>query len=144
MDRVVLDAHVLLASLQRGVGTGRDVLRACLQGHDQPVSGPALLAEYEDVLGRPGLFADPALSARERGNDFDGLMSRCQWAQVFHAWRPNLPDEAGHPLIGLVVAAQADAIVKRTLRDAARGERKFPTLRVLTPEQRLEAFRCPR
>jgi hypothetical protein len=40
------------------------------------------------------------------------------------------------------VAAQADAIVTRNLRDVARGELKFPKLRVLTPEQCLEAFPC--
>jgi hypothetical protein len=41
------------------------------------------------------------------------------------------------------VAAQAEAIVTRNLRDVARGEFKFPSLRVMTLEQCLEAFRCP-
>ena len=40
-------------------------------------------------------------------------------------------------------AAQADVIVTRNLRDLARGELKFPTLRVLSPEQCLETFPCP-
>ena len=62
----------------------------------------------------------------------------------FYAWRPNLPDEADHHLIELGVAAQADAIVTRNLRDVSRGELKFPSLRVLTPEQCLEVFPCPR
>jgi len=53
------------------------------------------------------------------------------------------PDEADNHLIELAVAAQADAIVTRNLRDVARGELKFPMLRVLTPEQCLEAFPCP-
>ena len=106
--------------------------------------GPVLLAEYEDVLNRAELFAGSALSAKERDEVFDGLLNRCRWVEVFYAWRPNLPDEADNHLIELGVAAQAAAIVTRNLRDVSRGELKFPALRVLTPEQCLEVFPCPR
>jgi D-arabinose 1-dehydrogenase-like Zn-dependent alcohol dehydrogenase len=41
------------------------------------------------------------------------------------------------------VAAQAQAIITRNLRDVLRGELKFPSLSVLTPEQCLEVFPCP-
>ena len=84
------------------------------------------------------------LSAKERIEVFDGFLDRCRWVEVFYAWRPSLPDEADSHLIELGVAAQADAIVTRNLRDLSRGELKFPTLRVLTPEQCLEVFPCPR
>lgn len=67
MPTLVLDTNVLVAALLRGGGSARAVLRACLRGPYQPVVGPALLAEYEDVLGRSALFADSVLSARERG-----------------------------------------------------------------------------
>jgi predicted nucleic acid-binding protein len=144
MPTVVIDTDVLVAALLRGGGGARAVLRACLRGQYQPVLGPALLAEYEDVLGRTHLFADSVLSARERGEVFDGLLHRCRWVEVFYAWRPNLPDETDNHLIELGVAAQAEAIVTRNLRDVARGELKFPSLRVLTPEQCLEVFPCPR
>lgn len=143
MVTVVLDTNILIAALLRGGGSARAVLRACLQGHYQPVLGPALLSEYEDVLGRSELFAGSALSVKERDDVFDGLMHRSRWVEVFYAWRPNLPDEADNHLIELAVAAQADAIVTRNLRDVARGELKFPMLRVLTPEQCLEAYPCP-
>lgn len=143
MVTVVLDTNVLVAALLRGGGAGRGVLRACLRGQYQPVLGPALLAEYDAVLSRSELFADSLLSIEERGEVFDGLMKCCRWIEVFYAWRPNLPDEADNHLIELAVAAQADAIVTRNLRDVARGELKFPMLRVLTPEQCLEAFPCP-
>ena len=99
--------------------------------------GPALLAEYEDVLGRADLFTDSVLSAKERTEVFDGFLNQCRWVEVFYAWRTNLPDEADNHLIELGVAAQADAIVTRNLRDVSRG-------RVLTPEQCLEVFPCPR
>jgi putative PIN family toxin of toxin-antitoxin system len=143
MATVVLDTNVLVSALLRGGGAGRAVLRACLRGQYQPVLGPALLAEYEDVLSRSSLFSGSVLTAQERGELFDGLLNRCRWVEVFYAWRPNLPDEADNHLIELAVAARAEAIVTRNLRDVARGELKFPMLRVLTPEQCLEVFPCP-
>lgn len=144
MPTLVLDTNVLVAALLHGGGSARAVLRACLMAQYQPVLGPALMAEYEDVLGRVELFTGCVLSARERTEAFDGFLNRCRWVEVFYAWRPNLPDEADNHLIELGVAAQAHAIVTRNLRDVARGELKFPALRVLTPEQCLEAFPCQR
>jgi putative PIN family toxin of toxin-antitoxin system len=142
MPTVLVDTNVLVAALLRGGGTARAVLRACLTEHYQPVLGPALLAEYEEVLGRADLFADSVLSVKERNEVFDGFLHRCRWVEVFYAWRPNLPDEADNHLIELAVAAQADAIVTRNLRDVSRGELKFPSLKVLTPEHCLEVFPC--
>jgi putative PIN family toxin of toxin-antitoxin system len=144
MPTVVLDTNILVAAMLRGGGSARAVLRACVSTRYQAVLGPALLAEYEDVLGRADLFADSPLSAKERNDLFDGFLSRCRWVEVFYAWRPNLPDEADNHLIELGVAAQAEVIVTRNLRDVARGELTFPSLEVLTPEQCLEAFPCPR
>jgi putative PIN family toxin of toxin-antitoxin system len=143
MTTVVLDTNVLVAALLRGGGAARAVVRACLRGHYRPVLGPALFAEYEDVLGRSELFESSVLSAGERDNLFNGLLKVCRWVEVFYAWRPNLPDEADNHLIELGVAGQADVIVTRNLRDVAGGELKFPSLRVLTPEQCLEAYPCP-
>lgn len=141
---MVLDTNVLVGALLRGGGSARAVVRASLQGHYHPVIGPALLAEYEDVMGRATLFEDSVLSQGEREAVLDALLSRCRWVEVFYAWRPNLPDEADNHLIELAVAAQAEAIVTRNLRDVSRGELKFPMLRVLSPEQCLEVFPCPR
>lgn len=143
MPVVLLDTNVLVAALLRGGGSARAVLRACLTDAYKPILGPALLAEYEDVLGRPQLFEGCPLSPKEREEVFDGFLSRCRWVEVFYAWRPNLPDEADNHLIELAVAAQADAIITRNLRDVSRGELKFPGLKVLTPEQCLELFPCP-
>lgn len=140
MPTIVLDTNVLVAALLRGGGSARAVLRACLTADLQPVLGPALLAEFDDVLGRTSLFSDSVLSTAERNEAFEGFLSRCRWVEVFYAWRPNLPDEADNHLIELAVAAQADAIVTRNLRDVARGELKFPGLKVLTPEQCLTQF----
>src|SRR5450631_2518625 len=140
MPTIVLDTNILVAALLRGGGAARAVLRACLSSRYHAVLGPALLAEYEDVIGRTDLFADSVLSPKERIDVFDGFLSQCRWVEVYFAWRPNLPDEADNHLIELAVAAQADAIVTRNLRDVSRGELKFPSLKVLTPEQCLEVF----
>lgn len=91
-----------------------------------------------------GLFVHSALSPAEREELFDGLLGCCRWIEVYFAWRPNLPDEADNHLIELAVSAQADAIVTRNLKHLARGELRFPSLKVLTPEQCLEVFPCPR
>jgi putative PIN family toxin of toxin-antitoxin system len=142
MAVLVLDTNILVAALLRSGGSARAVLRSCLNGHYHPVLGPALLAEYEDVMGRTDLFADSVLSANERDEVFDGFLNRCRWVEVFYAWRPNLPDEADNHLIELAVAAQANAIVTRNLRDVSHGELKFPSLRVMSPEHCLEVFPC--
>ena len=143
MVTVVLDTNVLVAALLRGGRVTRRVLRACLTQAYQPVIGPALLAEYEDVVSRDGLFAGTALTASERGEVLDGFLAKCRWVEVYYAWRPNLPDEADNHLIELAVAARADAIVTRNLRDLGSGELRFPSVRILTPEQCLEEFPCP-
>ena len=143
MPTIVLDTNILVAALLRGGGSARAVLRACLRGAYLPVIGPALLAEYEDVMGRSALFEHSVLGPRDREAVLDALLSRCRWVEVFYAWRPNLPDEADNHLIELAVAAQADVIVTRNLRDVTRGEVKFPMLRVLPPERCLELFPCP-
>lgn len=144
MTTVVVDTNILVAALLRGAGSARAVVRACLQGHYRPVIGPALLAEYEDVVGRQALFTSSVLTRQERDEVLDALLSRCRWVEVYFAWRPNLPDEADNHLIELAVAAPAEVIVTRNLKDVSRGELKFPMLRVLTPEQCLEAYPCPR
>ena len=76
-------------------------------------------------------------------------MSTCvhqrQRHPVGHEHLTGIPGhEADNHLIELAVAAQANAIVTLNVRDIARGELKFPSLRVLTPEQCLEVFPCPR
>lgn len=142
MAVIVLDTNILVSALLRNSGSARLVLRACLENQYHAVLGPALFAEYEDVLGRDELFADSILSVDQREEVFNGFLSGCRWVEVFFGWRPNLPDEADNHLIELAVAAQADAIVTRNLKDVSRGELHFPNLRVLTPEQCLKEFPC--
>ena len=133
---------MLVGSLLKQGGAPRRVVRACLAGDYQPLIGAALFAEYEDVLSRKALWVDSLLPARARDEMFDGFLSVCRCVEVFFAWRPNLPDEADNHLVELAVAGNAMAIVTRNTRDLARGELRFPSLKILTPEQCLEAYPC--
>lgn len=97
--------------------------------------GAALLAEYEDVMGRDSLFAACRLSAVERDELLDAFLAVCEWTRIYYAWRPNLPDEADNHLVELAVAGAADAIVTRNLRHLRRMELRFPHLRILAPNE---------
>ncbi len=142
MKTVVIDTNVLVSALLGGGGMSRRVLRACLAGELQPVLGPALLSEYEDVFSRATLWDDALVSQAERDAILDAFLSRCRWVEVFFAWRPNLPDEADNHLLELALAAQAEAIVTKNLRDLTRGELLFPSVQILTPKEAWEHLLC--
>ncbi len=120
----------------------RKVVRACLIGELQPVFGAALLAEYEDVVSRDALWLKSESTKAERETVFDAFLSKCDWIEVFFAWRPNLPDESDNHLIELALAAQAQAIVTKNLRDLKRGELRFPSVQVMTPKEVWEKILC--
>ena len=65
------------------------------------------MADCGDVLGHSEPLTNSALSAKERGDVFDGLMNHCRWDAVFYAWRPNPPDDADDHLIERAVAARS-------------------------------------
>jgi predicted nucleic acid-binding protein len=96
--------------------------------------GAALLAEYEDLLGREPIWRGARLTATERETFLDIFLSICQWTRIYYAWRPNLGDEADNHLMELAVAGQADYLV----RDLRGGELKFPHVSVVTPTQLLK------
>ena len=138
MRRLVLDTDVFVAALAGPGGGARRVLRACLAGEAQPIVGEALFREYESVLERPALWKRSLLTPAERLVLLEDFLSVAEWVEVYFGWRPNLPDEGDNHLIELAVAGTAGAIVTRNVRDLARGELRFPGLRVLTPRQWLK------
>lgn len=140
MVALVIDTNVLVAACLKDEGPSREVLRRCLAGHYQPFIGTALFLEYEDVMRRDALFARSTLTASERGEVFRGFLAVCRWTEVYFAWRPNLPDEADNHLFELAVAGHTAAVVTRNVRDLTGGELRFPSIRVVTPEQCLEIF----
>lgn len=135
--RVIIDTNVFVYACQ-GSGPANRVIHACLLGRCQPLMGAALLAEYEDVLGREALFARSPLSPTERGTLLDVFLGMCEWNRVYFGWRPNLPDEADNHLIELAVAGNAHRIVTRNLRDLTHTELHFPQLKVLDPKDFLK------
>ena len=134
---IVIDTNVFIGACI-GLGASNAVIAACLQGHHTPLMGTALLAEYEDVLGRDALFAGCRLYRAERDELLDIFLSVCRWTRIYYGWRPNLTDEADNHLVELAIAGAARAIVTRNLRDIARMELKFPSLSVISPEAFLQ------
>ena len=132
--RIVVDTNVFVGAVLGSNSCGA-VLQVCLQGQATPLMGTTLLAELEDVLGRPELFVRSRLGAKEREELLDILLARCQWVRIFYGWRPNLPDEGDNHLVELAVAGGAQAIVTRNIRDLTRPDLLFPGLQALTPDQ---------
>ncbi|MGC1388041.1 MAG: putative toxin-antitoxin system toxin component, PIN family [Steroidobacteraceae bacterium] len=134
---VVVDTDVWVAGV-RGSGHANRVLRLCLEGRFTPLMGAALLAEYEDLLGRESIWRGARLTTAEREAFLDIFLSICQWTRIYYAWRPNLGDEADNHLIELAVAGQANYLVTRNVRHLRGGELKFPHISVVTPTQLLK------
>lgn len=73
--RIVLDTNVFVGACL-GKGPSSRVVERCIEGRFEPVMGSALLAEYEDVLGRAPHFECCRLSARERSDLLDVFLAR--------------------------------------------------------------------
>ena len=135
--KVVIDTNIFLGACL-GKGATNLAIAACLRGKCVPLMGAALLAEFEDVLGREALFERSRLEPEERQTLLDVFLSKCEWVRVYYMWRPNLPDEADNHLVELAIAGGADLIVTRNLRDLQRMELRFPQLRVVSPNDFLK------
>jgi len=129
----VIDTNVLAGALLRRHGQNRAVLRACFEDRLRPVLGHKLFLEYEDVLGREGLFRKSPLSTLERQQLFEAFLSVCEWVQIYYLWRPNLRDEGDNHLVELAVAGAAPVIVTNNTADFRASELRFPDIRVLRP-----------
>ena len=89
------------------------------------------------VRSRPNMEQIPIAQARLLAI-FLGI---CEWTPIYFGWRPNLTDEGDNHLIELAIAGQSRYLVTRNLRDLARMERRFPELRVCSPEPSV-AWHC--
>lgn len=138
--KVVIDTNVFIGACL-GQGACRGVIAACLEEKMVPLMGVALLAEYEDVLGRTDLFVRSRLDSSERNELLDIFLSVCRWTRIYYGWRPNLRDEGDNHLVELAVAGAADYIVTRNLRDVARMELIFPGLKAVFPETLLKELK---
>jgi uncharacterized protein len=139
---IVVDTNVFVGACL-GTGAANRVVVDCLAGLHRPLMGAALLAEYEDVLGRSALFRTSRLDAGERTELLDIFMARCRWTRIYFGWRPNLPDEGDNHLVELAVAGGASHIVTRNVRDLNGKELRFPGLAAVTPAQFLNLEASP-
>jgi len=136
--KAVIDTNVLVAALLKREGDNRRIIRACLEGHLEPLIGQNLFLEYEDVLGRPELFQKCLLSARERQSLVDAFLSTCKWVQVFYLWRPNLRDEGDNHVLELAVAGGASLVLTHNVADFSGSDLRFPDVRILRPKDFLK------
>ncbi len=134
---VVVDTSVFIGACL-GTGASSSVVASCLQKRNIPLMGAALLAEYEDVLGRKSLFARSRLSIGERDELLDIFLAHCEWTRIYFGWRPNLTDESDNHLVELAVAGGASHVVTKNVRHVGRMELRFPQLSVVTPEKFLK------
>ena len=133
---IVVDTNVFVGACL-GTGASCRVVEACLAQRFQPLMGAALLAEYEDVLGRAPLFAKSRLGTVERSELLDIFLATCRWTRIYYGWRPNLRDEGDNHLVELAVAGGASHVVTHNLRDLENMELNFDGLTVVTPTQLL-------
>ena len=136
MVLIALDTNVFVGACL-GTGASCRLVEACLAQRFRPLMGAALLAEYEDVLGRSPLSAKSRLSPAERSELLDIFLASCRWTRIYFGWRPNLRDEGDNHLIELALAGGASHIVTHNLRDLKSMELRFPGLAVVTPTQLL-------
>ena len=137
MIRVVLDTNVFVGACL-GTGAANRVLALAIDGSIQAVMGAALFAEHEDLLGRATLFEDCRLSEAERSELLDIYVAQTDWIRVYFGWRPNLRDEGDNHIVELAVAAGAELIITRNLRDFKEMDLSFPGIRIITPENFLK------
>lgn len=135
--KVVIDTNVFVEACI-GTGSSCGIIGACLRGQMTPQMGTTLFNEYEDVLSRTAIFARSRLDQQEREHLLDIFLSKAQWVRVYFAWRPNLRDEGDNHLVELALAAQAEAIITRNLKDFRGSDLRFPELRIVAPEAFME------
>ncbi len=107
-----------------------------LSAHElrHPPSGALILSLPKDAPPRP--------SGGKTSNAMEVLFG-APLGDVHYARRPNLQDEGDNDLIELAITGGAAAVVTHNVRDLARGELKFPGLKILTPAGCLKEFPCP-
>jgi putative PIN family toxin of toxin-antitoxin system len=136
---IVLDTSVFVAALLGSTGPSREVVRRCLKKEYQPLMSTALLVEYESLLARSGQFDTCQLTAPEREELLDALLSISKLVTVYYLWRPNLPDEADNHVMELAISGAARYVVTHNVHDFRRSELRFSWLDIVTPEALLRS-----
>jgi predicted nucleic acid-binding protein len=136
---IVQDTNVFVAALRSSQdGASAEVLDRCLARKDQAVMGPALFAEYEELIQRESLWRGGPVTTAERESLLDDFCAAAIWQPIYFRWRPNLPDADDDHVLELSIAGGVEHLVTHNVRDFGRGELKFALPLVVTPAQHLK------
>ena len=115
MIRAVIDTNVLVAALRSSSGASYQILLAADRGDFEVALSVPLLAEYDDVSGRPDIGIAIPASAVEA---VIGRIAQIAHKQaIYYLWRPILPDPKDDMVLELGIAAGASHIVTFNRRD---------------------------
>lgn len=113
---VVLDTNILVSALRSNAGPCHALLRAVPSAKFTPALSVPLYTEYRDVLSRPGLI--PAvITAQEKEAVCNYLAAHSSLHEIHFLWRTILNDPKDDHILELAVAARADYIITRNLKD---------------------------
>lgn len=131
--KLVIDTNIIVSALRSRRGTAYQLLRVIRRRSIPFVISVALVLEYEDALGRPGMI--PSLPQHMVTRFLNAVVALAEHQHIFFTWRPWLPDPKDDMVLEVAVAASASHIVTFNLRDF-RGAEKF-ALSVVTPVELL-------
>ena len=105
----MLDSNVLVAALRSSSGASHQILLAADRGDFELALSVPLLAEYDDVLGRP---SSGILIPREAVEAIIGRIAQISHKQpIYYLWRPLLRDPKDDMVLELAIASGASHIV---------------------------------
>jgi predicted nucleic acid-binding protein len=113
--RAVIDTNVLVTALRSSSGASYQILLAADRGDFEVALSVPLLAEYDDVSGRPDVGITIPADA------VDAVIGRiaqiAHKQSIYYLWRPILPDPKDDMVLELGIAAGASHIVTFNRRD---------------------------
>ena len=137
---IVLDTNVLVAGACRHEHSAAyRVLLAVLDRRVPIMLTEGIVAEYEDVLSRPGVRQLTGLTIKQNAELVLELISLSHQTQLHFSWRPNLMDEADNKFIEAAIAASA-IIVTYNVRDFAKPDLEKHGWEVMTPIELASLF----
>lgn len=131
----VADAHVILRGIRSRHGASGYILRRMLRGEIAFAISTAIVLEYEDVLGRPGLLGDPPIATAEQVEIIlDALCARAVQTSSWFRFRPFLNDPKDDIYVECALAAGAEYIVTDDKHFRHPAIRRFGLTALSAPE----------
>jgi predicted nucleic acid-binding protein len=109
---IVADANLILRGIRSHLGASGYVLTEMLKGNIEFALSTAILLEYADVLGRPGLLGNPPVAtAGQVEVILDALCARAVLISPWFRFRPFLDDPKDDIYVECALAAGAHYIL---------------------------------